>query len=52
MPRFNAKIEEGVGGACKVTAIRSQITETLKQFFAVTQVIISVNGKTEGILQP
>ncbi|MCX6791279.1 MAG: GerMN domain-containing protein [Candidatus Gribaldobacteria bacterium] len=49
---FNSKIEEGVGGACKVTAIRSQITETLKQFFAVTQVIISVNGKIEGILQP
>ncbi|MDD5146762.1 MAG: Gmad2 immunoglobulin-like domain-containing protein [Candidatus Pacebacteria bacterium] len=49
---FNEKLEEGVGGSCKVAAIRAQITETLKQFYSVEQVIISINGRTEDILQP
>jgi len=40
------------GGSCKVSAIRSQITDTLKQFSTVKDVVISVNGKTEGVLQP
>lgn len=49
---FNEKLEEGVGGSCKVSAIRAQITETLKQFPTIKNVIISVNGRTEDILQP
>jgi spore germination protein GerM len=49
---FNEKLEEGVGGSCMVAAIRAQITETLKQFYSVEQVIISINGRTEDILQP
>ena len=49
---FSANLEEGVGGSCRVTAIRSQITETLKQFPFVSRVIISINGHTEDILQP
>ncbi len=49
---LSASLNTGVAGACRVTNIRSQITETLKQFSNVKSVVISVNGKTEGILQP
>ncbi len=49
---FSDKLEEGVGGSCRVVAIRSQITETLKQFDSVSKVTISINGRIEDILQP
>lgn len=49
---FNSQLEQGVGGSCKVSAIRAQITETLKQFPTIKSVIISINGRTEDILQP
>lgn len=49
---FYEQLEFQVGGSCRVAAIRSQITETLKQFPTVKNVIISINGRTEDILQP
>jgi len=49
---FDDKLELGVGGSCKVGAIRAQITQTLKQFLSIENVIISINGRTEDILQP
>lgn len=49
---FDETMEQGMGGSCRVSAIRAEITETLKQFPAVKNVIISVNGRTEDILQP
>jgi hypothetical protein len=49
---FNQQLQEKVGGSCRVTAIRAQITETLKQFSTVKSVVISINGKIEDILQP
>ncbi|MFH1968530.1 MAG: GerMN domain-containing protein [bacterium] len=49
---FDGQLEAGVGGSCRVSAIRSQITETLKQFPTIKNVIISINGRTEDILQP
>jgi hypothetical protein len=49
---FNEAIEHEVGGSCRVTAIRSQIVSTLNQFATVKSVVISVNGRTEDILQP
>jgi hypothetical protein len=49
---FNDQLEFQVGGSCMVSAIRSQITETLKQFSTVKNVIISIDGRTEDILQP
>ena len=49
---FNQQLQEGVAGSCKVIAIRAQITETLKQFPSVKSVVISIDGKTEDILQP
>ncbi|MFA5413420.1 MAG: GerMN domain-containing protein [Patescibacteria group bacterium] len=49
---FDEQLEFQVGGSCRVAAIASQIRETLKQFPTVTDVIISINGRTEDILQP
>jgi len=49
---FDKQMEYQMGGSCRVSAIRSQITETLKQFSTVKNVIISVDGRTEDILQP
>lgn len=39
-------------GSCLVTSIRKQITETLLQFETIKDVVISVNGETEEVLQP
>ena len=49
---FDGTMEKGMGGSCRVSAIRAEIIETLKQFSTVKNVIISVNGRTEDILQP
>lgn len=49
---FDEQLEFQVGGSCRVAAIRSQITETLKQFPTVQNVLISIDGRTEDILQP
>jgi hypothetical protein len=49
---FNAQLDQGVGGSCRVSAIRAQITQTLLQFSTVKSVIISINGNSETILQP
>lgn len=49
---FDGQLEYQVGGSCKVSAIRAQITETLKQFPTVSSVIISINGNAEDVLQP
>jgi len=49
---FSSKLEEQVGGSCRIFAIRSQIEETLKQFPSVKKVIISIDDRTEDVLQP
>jgi len=49
---FDERLEEAVGGSCRVAAIRSQITQTLKQFYGIENVVISIGGRTEDILQP
>lgn len=49
---FDEQLQFQVGGSCKVSAIRAEITETLKQFPTIEEVIISINGNTEDILQP
>ncbi len=49
---FDKQLEFQVGGSCRVAAIRAQITQTLKQFPTVDNVIISIDGRTEDILQP
>ncbi|MEX1112420.1 MAG: GerMN domain-containing protein [Candidatus Andersenbacteria bacterium] len=45
-------LEQQVGGSCRVTAILAQIIETLQQFPTVRDVVISINDRTEDILQP
>lgn len=49
---FNEELQAGVGGSCHVAAIMAQISDTLKQFSSVEKVIISINGRSEDILQP
>jgi len=49
---LNSQLDSQVGGSCRVAAIRSQITETLKQFSTVNSVVISIDGRIEDILQP
>ena len=49
---FDETLQSQVGGSCRVAAINSQINETLKQFPTVKRVVVSVNGRTEDILQP
>jgi len=49
---FDEQLEFQVGGSCRVAAIRAQITETLKQFATVKDVIISIDDRADDILQP
>lgn len=49
---FDEQMEKEVGGSARVAAIRAEITQTLKQFSTVKEVIISIDGRTEDILQP
>lgn len=49
---FSPELEKGAGGSCMVAAIRAEITETLKQFPTVKSAVISIEGRTEDILQP
>lgn len=49
---FDNQLQAGVGGSCRVSAIRVQITKTLMDLPGVDSVIISINGKIEDILQP
>lgn len=49
---FSEDLEKNVGGSCRVGLIRAQIIQTLKQFSTVQNVVISINGNTEDILQP
>jgi len=49
---FDEQMEFQMGGSCRVAAIWAQITETLKQFPTIDSVEVSINGRTEDILQP
>jgi len=49
---FDENLERLVGGSCRVEAIRQQIIQTLMQFSSIKKVIISIDGRTEDILQP
>jgi hypothetical protein len=49
---FSKEMEAYGGGSLRVMLIRQQITQTLMQFPTVSQVVIAVEGETEGVLQP
>ncbi len=52
MADFSSELDEGVAGSAMVMAVRGQIEETLTQFDNIDEVVISVEGETEEILQP
>ena len=45
---FNEALKERAEGSCGLVAAEKQIVQTLKQFSAVSRVIISVDGKQSG----
>ncbi|MHB1415973.1 MAG: Gmad2 immunoglobulin-like domain-containing protein [Chloroflexota bacterium] len=49
---FNATLGAQASGSLAVATIRRQITLTLQQFSTVQQVVISIDGRSEDILQP
>lgn len=49
---FNSEFNQGVAGSCRVIAIRSQIEKTLLDLSDISSVVISVEGETDGILEP
>ncbi len=49
---FSSELNEGVAGSATVMAIRDQIEATLLQFDTVDEVVISIEGESEKILQP
>ena len=49
---FSKEMAAYGGGSLRVQRIRGQITETLQQFATVSEVVIAVEGETEGVLQP
>ena len=49
---FNSKLNEKIGGSCRVASIGAQIENTLNNLPDIDSVVISVNGQTEGILEP
>lgn len=50
--QFNQALDEGVAGSCMVGMIRSQIEQTAQQFSGIQQVVLSIDGRTEDVLQP
>jgi spore germination protein GerM len=49
---FGEGLEEGIGGSMRVLGIRQQIEATLMTIPGIKSVILSVEGETEGVLQP
>ncbi|MFH1284864.1 MAG: GerMN domain-containing protein [Candidatus Peregrinibacteria bacterium] len=49
---FDSQLGYQVGGSCRVAAIRSQIDHTLLQFPTVDNIVVSIDGNSEDILQP
>jgi spore germination protein GerM len=52
LANFGPELQAYGGGSARVGLIRSQIETTLRQFPAVREVVIAIEGQTEGILQP
>ena len=48
---FSSELDR-TGGSCRVLNIVSQIRATLLQFPTINEIVISVDGRTEDILQP
>ncbi len=49
---FSQELQLDIGGSAMVTFIRAQIEDTLMQFPTVDEVVISIDGSIDDILQP
>jgi spore germination protein GerM len=49
---FSKEMRAYGGGSLRVTLIRQQIERTLMQFPTVRQVVITIEGESEGVLEP
>jgi hypothetical protein len=49
---FSEELDKNVAGSCRVTAIVSQITNTVLQFNGISNVIVSIGGRVNDVLQP
>lgn len=49
---LSSELGEGVAGSAMVMMIREQIERTLEQFESIDNVVIMIEGESEGILQP
>jgi spore germination protein GerM len=49
---FGPELSAYGGGSARVGLIRGQIEATLKEFPAVREVVIAIDGRTEGVLEP
>jgi hypothetical protein len=49
---FSQEMRAYGGGSLRVLLIRQQIEATLKEFSTVSEVLIAVEGETEGVLEP
>jgi Sporulation and spore germination/Immunoglobulin-like domain of bacterial spore germination len=49
---FSQEMQAYGGGSLRVMLLAQQIEQTLKQFPTVNEVVIAVEGQTEGVLQP
>ncbi|KKQ80408.1 MAG: hypothetical protein UT02_C0009G0006 [Parcubacteria group bacterium GW2011_GWC2_38_7] len=49
---FDKTLDQNIGGSCLVSAIRAQIESTVRQWPEVKEVLISIDGVSDTILQP
>ncbi len=49
---FSRELRAYGGGSLRVMLIRQQITRTLREFPTVQEVVIAIEGETEGVLEP
>jgi len=49
---FSRELRAYGGGSLRVMLIRQQIARTLLEFPTVREVVIAIEGETEGVLEP
>ena len=49
---FSPELDRNVAGSTRVTTIRRQIEQTLRQFPDIKEVVIEVDGRVDDVLQP
>jgi len=49
---LSAEMKAYGGGSLRVMCIRQEVTKTLTQFLGIERVVISIDGQTEGVLEP